>query len=45
MITQQIEISEVMLIYKTKIKASHRSQIKCSKDAYELFMETWDIFT
>ena len=40
--TQQIEISEVRLIYRTKVKASDRPQIKCSKDAYELFMETWD---
>jgi DNA repair protein RadC len=43
--TQQIEISEVMLVYRTKVKASERPQIKCSKDAYELFLETWDINT
>ena len=40
--TQQIEISEVSLVYRTKVKASDRPQIKCSKDAYDLFMETWD---
>jgi len=43
--TQQIEISEVQIIYRTKVKASERPQIKCSKDAYELFMETWDLDT
>lgn len=43
--TQQTEISEVQIIYKTKVKASDRPQIKCSKDAYELFMESWDLDT
>jgi DNA repair protein RadC len=43
--TQQTEISEVQLIYRTKFKASDRPQIKCSKDAYELFMEIWDLDT
>ncbi|HUX95952.1 MAG TPA: JAB domain-containing protein [Bacteroidales bacterium] len=43
--TQQTDISEVQIIYRTKVKASDRQQIKCSKDAYELFMETWDIDT
>ena len=38
-------ISEVRLIYRTKIKASDRPQIRCSRDAYELFMETWDLDT
>ena len=41
--TQQTDISEVQIIYKTKVKASGRPQIKCSKDAYELFMEAWDL--
>ena len=43
--TQQTEISEVQLIYRTKVKASDRPQIKCSKDAYELFKESWDMDT
>ena len=34
--TLQTEISEVHLIYRTKVKASDRPQIKCSKDEYEL---------
>jgi DNA repair protein RadC len=36
-------ISEVKLIYRTKVKASQRPQIKSSKDAFELFMECWDL--
>jgi len=36
------QISEVKLIYKTKIKASERPQIKNSKDAYDLFLGNWD---
>jgi hypothetical protein len=35
-------ISEVKLIYRTKIKASDRLQIKSSKDAFDIFMENWD---
>jgi DNA repair protein RadC len=36
-------ISEVRLVYRTKIKASERPQIKCSKDAFDIFMESWDL--
>jgi DNA repair protein RadC len=39
---QDITISEVKLIYRTKVKASARSQIKSSKDAFDIFMEHWD---
>ena len=35
-------ISEVKLIYRTKVKASERPHIRNSKDAFELFMESWD---
>jgi len=38
----QITISEVKLIYRSKIKASERLKVKCSKDAYDIFMERWD---
>ena len=41
--TQQTSISEVKLVYRTKIKASERLQIKCSKDAFEIFMANWDL--
>lgn len=43
--TIQPIISEVSLIYRTKVKASERAQIKCSKDAFEIFMNTWDLDT
>ena len=36
-------ISEVRLVYRTKVKASDRLQVKCSKDAYDIFMENWDL--
>jgi DNA repair protein RadC len=40
---QQItSISEVKLIYRTKIKASERLKVKCSRDACDILMETWD---
>jgi hypothetical protein len=41
--TQQTTISEVRLVYKTKVKASERIQVKCSKDAFDIFMENWDL--
>jgi DNA repair protein RadC len=43
--TQQTTISEVRLVYRTKIKASDRLQVKCSKDAFDIFMESWDLDT
>jgi len=36
------KISELRLVYRTKVKASERLQIKCSKDAFDIFMENWD---
>ena len=41
--TQQTNISEVRLVYKTKIKASERLQVKCSKDPFDTFIENWDL--
>jgi DNA repair protein RadC len=41
--TQQTTISEVRLVYWTRIKASERLQVKCSKDAFDIFMENWDL--
>ena len=41
--TQQTSISEVRLVYRTKVKASERLQVKCSRDAYLIFMENWDM--
>jgi DNA repair protein RadC len=39
---QQINVSEVQLIYKNKVKASERKKITCSRDAYRIFMENWN---
>jgi DNA repair protein RadC len=36
-------ISEVKLIYRTKVKASERPEVKCSKDAFDIFMESWNL--
>ena len=41
--TQQITIAEVKLVYRTKVKASERLQIRCSKDAFDMFTESWDL--
>ena len=41
--TQQTNISEVRLVYRTKVKAFERLQVKCSKDAFDIFMENWDL--
>jgi DNA repair protein RadC len=38
-----ITISEVKLIYRNKVKASERPQVKTSKDAFDIFMQSWDI--
>ncbi len=36
------QVSEIELVYKTKVKASERPQIKTSSDAYEIFKQSWD---
>jgi DNA repair protein RadC len=41
----QIEIAEVQLIYKSKVPASQRRKITCSKDAYDLLLQSWDTDT
>jgi len=40
---QENNISEVKLIYRTKIKASERRQVKYSKNAFDIFMEIWEL--
>jgi hypothetical protein len=35
-------ISEVRLICRTIVNASERAQVKCSKDTFGIFMESWD---
>ncbi len=38
----QNNIAEVSLVYRNKIKASERPKVKCSKDAYDLFIQSWN---
>ena len=38
-----MKVSEVQVIYKTKLRASERPQIKHSNDAYKLFLQSWDL--
>lgn len=35
-------VAEVELIYKSKVKASERPQIKKSSDAYQILLQHWD---
>lgn len=35
-------VSEIELIYKTKVRSSERPQIKSSRDAYQLVLSAWD---
>lgn len=39
---QQINVSEVQLIYKNKVKASDRIKITCSRDANQVFVDSWN---
>lgn len=41
--TEWMQVSELEIIYKAKIKASARPQVKSSFDAYKLFLATWDM--
>ena len=35
-------VAEVQLTYKSRVPASLRKKISCSRDAYNLFNESWD---
>lgn len=37
-----LKVAEVELIYRTKVKASERPQIKCTNDAYRILINHWD---
>lgn len=39
---KQFEVAEIQLSYKSKMKASLRPEISCSKDAEKILRETWD---
>ncbi len=36
------EVSEIELVYKSKVKASERPLITSSKSAYEVLLKAWD---
>ena len=38
----QMTVSEIELTCKPKIKASQRPKIGASKDAYDIFLQSWD---
>lgn len=35
-------VAEIQLSYKSQVKASDRPKITCSRDAYNVLMESWD---
>ncbi len=37
-----VQVAEIQLTYKTSVKPSQRPKIVTSKDAYEIFLTTWD---
>ena len=36
------QVSEIELIYKSKVKASERPHVTISHDAYKIFKQHWD---
>jgi DNA repair protein RadC len=41
--TDWTKVSEVDLVYRSKVKASQRPQVKDSKSAYDLLNKNWDM--
>ena len=41
-VSDGMQVSEVELVYKSKVKASERPQVKSSKEVYELLLKSWD---
>jgi DNA repair protein RadC len=41
----QFDVAEVQLIYKSKLPASQRKKITCSRDAYDLLLKNWNTDT
>ncbi|MEI6949747.1 JAB domain-containing protein [Paraflavisolibacter sp. H34] len=35
-------VSEIELVYRSKVKASERPLISCSEDAYHIFLNCWE---
>ena len=38
----KVPVAEVELVYKSKVKASQRPQIRTSGDCYEALLQSWD---
>ncbi len=38
----QYQVAEIELVYKSKVKASQRPQVRTSKDCYEVLKQSWD---
>lgn len=36
------QISEIELVYKSKVKASEHPKVSTSRDAYQLLKQSWD---
>ncbi|MEP6673647.1 MAG: JAB domain-containing protein [Ferruginibacter sp.] len=41
--TDDLLVSEVELIYRSKVKPSNRVTIRSPKDAYDIFLKLWDV--
>src|SRR4051812_42934561 len=37
-----LNVAEVELVYRSKVKASQRPQIRCSKDCYDILLKSWN---
>lgn len=37
----EMAVAEIELVYKSKVKASERPKINSSKDAYDIFLQSW----
>lgn len=37
-----MQVAEIELVYKSKVKASERPKVTTSRDAFKLFKENWD---
>jgi DNA repair protein RadC len=40
--TKKYQVAEIQLSYKSNVKPSLRPKIECSRDAYNVFVESWD---
>ena len=40
--TTEMAVAEIELVYRSKVKASERPKINSSKDAYDIFLKSWN---